>query len=99
MAQNSDAILLESARVHRARLRAAFLHGDLRHRRTTNDNVKRLIGSVVVAAVACAGCAGWSFFQANAGSMRGGTAPVSAPVDPAAAAPTGAAPSDAGGDR
>nr|WP_297427777.1 hypothetical protein [uncultured Actinotalea sp.] len=99
MAQNSDAILLESARVHRARLRAAFLHGDLRHRRTTNDNVKRLIGSVVVAAVACAGCAGWSFFQANAGSLRGGTAPAgapaSAPADPAAAPLT----LDAGGDR
>lgn len=92
MAQNSDAILLESARVHRARLRAAFLHGDLRHRRTTNDNVKRLIGSVVVAAVACAGCAGWSFFQANVGSMRGGAA-VTTP-----ASPPPATPSDAGGD-
>lgn len=89
----SDAILLESARVRRGRLRAAFLHGDLRHRRTTNDNVKRLVGSVVVAAVVCAGCAGWSFFQANAASMRGGV-PVSTP----ASAPTGTT-SDAGGDR
>ncbi|EYR61926.1 hypothetical protein N866_14130 [Actinotalea ferrariae CF5-4] len=72
-----DAVLLESVRVHRARLRAAFVHGELRARRTTTDNVKRLVGSVVVAAVVCAGCAGYSFFQANAGAARpGATAPT-----------------------
>lgn len=65
MARDPDAILLESARVHRARLRAAFLHGDLGERRTTPDNVRRFVGSVVVAAVVSAGCAGWSFVQAN----------------------------------
>lgn len=65
MARDTDTVLLESARVHRARLRAAFLHGGLGERRSTNDNVRRLIGSTVVAAVACAGCAGWSFVQAN----------------------------------
>ncbi|WP_273653051.1 hypothetical protein [Cellulomonas fimi] len=72
MARDPDAVLLESVRVHRARLRAAFLHGDLRDRRTTNDNVRRFVGSVVVAALACAGCAGYSFVQANSGSLRGG---------------------------
>lgn len=75
-----DAVLLESVRVHRARLRAAFIHGELRARRTTTDNVKRLVGSVVVAAVVCAGCAGYSFFQANVGAARpGATAPSTAP--------------------
>ena len=76
MPRDSDAILLESVRVHRARLRAAFLHGDLRARRTTNDNVRRFIGSTVLAAVVCAGCAGYSFVQANAGSLRGGVVPA-----------------------
>lgn len=77
MPRDSDAILLESVRVHRARMRAAFLHGDLRARRATNDNVRRFVGSLVLAAVACAGCAGYAFVQANAGSLRGGVAPTS----------------------
>jgi hypothetical protein len=72
MARDPDAILLESVKVHRGRLRAAFLHGDLRDRRTTNDNVRRFVGSTVVAALMCAGCAGYSFVQANSGSLRGG---------------------------
>ncbi len=72
MARDPDAILLESVKVHRGRLRAAFLHGDLRDRRTTNDNVRRFIGSTVIAALVCAGCAGYSFVQANSGSLRGG---------------------------
>ena len=65
MPADSDALLLESARVRRQRLRAAFLHGDLRSRRLTRDNVRRFVGSTVIAALACAGCAGWSFIQAN----------------------------------
>lgn len=73
MPRDSDAILLESVTTRRARLRAAFLHGDMLGRRTTSDNVRRFIGSIVLAAVACAGCAGYSFVKANAGSVRGGT--------------------------
>lgn len=73
MARDGDAVLLESVRVHRGRLRAAFLHGDLTQRRTTNDNARRFVGSAVLAAVICAGCAGWSFVQANvAGFGPGG---------------------------
>lgn len=82
MARESDAILLESVRVHRARLRAAFVHGALAARRTTNDNVRRFVASTVIAAVACAGCAGWSFLRENLDSMRGSTTPSpTAPVD------------------
>lgn len=77
MARDSDAVLLESVRVHRSRLRGAFLHGDLGDRRTTPDNVRRFIGSTVVAAVLCAGCAGWSFVQANLSSAPGTSAPAS----------------------
>jgi hypothetical protein len=82
MARETDALLLESVRVHRARLRAAFVHGELAARRTTNDNVRRFVASTVVAAVLCAGCAGWSFLRENVGSMRGSTAP--SPTAPAA---------------
>lgn len=73
MPRDSDAVLLESVSTRRARLRSAFLHGDMVGRRTTSDNVRRFIGSIVLAAVACAGCAGYSFVKANAGSMRGGS--------------------------
>lgn len=86
MAHDHDALLLESTRVHRARLRAAYLHGDILSRRTTNDNIRRLIGSFVVAAVISAGCAGFSFVKANIGSMRGAVstpAAPTAPIDPA----------------
>lgn len=58
---NNDAILLESVKTHRARLRGAFLIGELADRRDVNDNVRRLIGSMVLAAVLCAGCVGTSF--------------------------------------
>lgn len=73
MPRDSDAVLLESVSTRRARLRSAFLHGDMVGRRTTSDNVRRFIASIVLAAVACAGCAGYSFVKANAGSMRGGS--------------------------
>ena len=88
MARETDAILLESVRVHRARLRAAFVHGELAARRTTNDNVRRFVASTVIAAVLCAGCAGWSFLRTNLESMRG-TAPATstAPTEPAPTAP------------
>lgn len=58
---NRDAILLETVKTHRARLSSAFVHGELTERRRANDNVRRLVGSVVLAAVLCAGCVGYSF--------------------------------------
>ena len=88
MPRDSDAVLLESVSTRRARLRSAFLHGDMVGRRTTSDNVRRFIGSIVLAAVACAGCAGYSFVKANAGSMRGGSQGTT--VQPPSPTPTGA---------
>ncbi len=63
MAREYDAQLLESVVVRRARLREAFLWGQSRRRLATVDNLKRFAISVVVAAVVCAGCVGWSFLQ------------------------------------
>ncbi len=60
MANNRDTVLLETVRTHRARLLSAFLYGELSERRLANDNVKRLIGSIVLAAVVCTGCVGFS---------------------------------------
>lgn len=61
MSADRDVVLLETVRTHRARLLAAFLFGDLEERRVVNDNRKRVIGSMVLAAVVCAGCVGFSF--------------------------------------
>jgi hypothetical protein len=61
MPNNRDAILLETVKTHRARLLSAFVFGEMADRRIANDNVKRVIGSVVLAAVACAACVGVGF--------------------------------------
>ena len=60
MADETDAVLLEAVRTHRGRLRGAFLLGELAERRAVEDNVKRVVGSLVLAAVVCAGCVGTS---------------------------------------
>jgi len=63
MAREYDAQLLESVAVRRNRLRESLLWGRERRARATMDNLKRLMVSVVLAAVASAGCVGWSFLQ------------------------------------
>lgn len=56
-----DKALLESVTTHRGRLAAAFVHGEQRDRRPVNNNLRRLMGSVILAAVACAACLGTGF--------------------------------------
>lgn len=63
MAREYDAQLLESVAVRRNRMRDSLLWGRERRERATMDNIKRLTISVVLAAVACAGCVGWSFLH------------------------------------
>jgi hypothetical protein len=60
MPTNRDTILLETVRTHRARLLSAFLYGELAERRLGQDNLKRLLGSLVLAAVICTGCVGFA---------------------------------------
>jgi cation transporter-like permease len=56
-----DSLLLESVRVHRSRLSSALVFGPPEARRSVGDNIKRFIGSVVVAAIVCAVCVAVSF--------------------------------------
>lgn len=59
--KDNDSLLLESVSTHRARLASAFVFGGLRDRRVVNDNMKRVMGSIVLAAVVCAVCIAVSF--------------------------------------
>lgn len=63
MAREYDTQLLESVAVRRTRLRESLLWGWNRRMRVCSDNLKTLGVSVVLAAVACAGCVGWSYLQ------------------------------------
>lgn len=63
MARDLDVQLLESVAVRRGRLREALIWGRDRRVRSTVDNAKRLGIGVILAAVAAAGCVGWSFVQ------------------------------------
>lgn len=63
MAREYDVALLESVALRRNRIRESLLWGRQRRARATVDNLTRLGLGVVLAAVACAGCVGWSFVQ------------------------------------
>ncbi|WP_432175179.1 hypothetical protein [Streptomyces sp. Tue6028] len=60
-AQDYDSQLLESVSVRRRRLRDALLFGAQRQRRSVDERVGKVFAGVVIAAVLCAGCVGWSF--------------------------------------
>ncbi|WP_405829462.1 hypothetical protein [Streptomyces sp. NBC_01176] len=60
-AQDYDSQLLESVSVRRRRLRDAVLFGAQRQRRSVDERLGKAFAGIVVAAVLCAGCVGWSF--------------------------------------
>lgn len=57
----SGQVLIETTRTHRKRLSSALAHGELEERQTPNTNAKRVLGSIVVAAVICAVLVGTAF--------------------------------------
>ncbi|MEV2189824.1 hypothetical protein AB0I02_02315 [Streptomyces phaeochromogenes] len=62
-AQDYDSQLLESVSARRRRLRDAVLFGAQRQRRSLDERLGRVFAGVVIAAVLCAGCVGWSFIS------------------------------------
>jgi hypothetical protein len=76
VARDLDAQLLESVRVRRLRLGDAFVHGSLAARRTLNNNARRLLVGLMVAAIACAGCAGTSFVREHLHSSAAAPTPT-----------------------
>ncbi|GAA3827864.1 hypothetical protein GCM10022403_071340 [Streptomyces coacervatus] len=94
-AQDYDSQLLESVSVRRRRLRDAVLFGGQRQRRTVDERLGKVFAGVVIAAVLCAGCVGWSFVshrvlgQSGQSSNPYGTSTM-VPSSPPTQAPTGA---------
>lgn len=62
-AHDYDSQLLESVSVRRRRLRDALLFGAQRQRRSMDERWGKVFAGVVIAAVVCAGCVGWSFIS------------------------------------
>ncbi|MGQ4383726.1 hypothetical protein [Streptomyces sp. SAS_270] len=92
-AQDYDSQLLESVSVRRRRLRDALLFGAQRQRRTVDERLGKLVAGVVIAAVLCAGCVGWSFVSHRliGKSAYGSSVPSSPPPAPSASASPSAA--------
>ncbi|MGW2232424.1 hypothetical protein [Streptomyces sp. NPDC001759] len=91
-ARDYDSQLLESVSVRRRRLRDAVLFGGQRQRRTVDERLGKVFAGVVIAAVLCAGCVGWSFVSHRVlgkSSSPYGTS-TTAPSSLPAQAPTGA---------
>lgn len=61
MSRQEDQALLEAVKTHRERLLAAFLFGSLGRRRVASTLLNRLLVGLVLAAIACAVCAGVAF--------------------------------------
>ncbi|MEU6553163.1 hypothetical protein ABZ915_23185 [Streptomyces sp. NPDC046915] len=90
-AHDYDNQLLESVSVRRRRLRDAVLFGAQRQRRSLDERVGKVFAGVVIAAVVCAGCVGWSFVSHRVigKSPYGGVTTVpSGPASPAASTPS-----------
>ncbi|GAA1419888.1 hypothetical protein HCJ93_21900 [Streptomyces sp. SBST2-5] len=90
-AQDYDNQLLESVAVRRRRLRDALLFGPLRQRRTFDERLGKLFAGIVIAAVACAGCVGWSFISHRVmkeGPYASPTGPQSVPSASPSSSPT-----------
>ncbi|PBC64066.1 hypothetical protein BKI49_10210 [Streptomyces sp. Tue6028] len=92
-AQDYDSQLLESVSVRRRRLRDALLFGAQRQRRTVDERLGKMVAGVVIAAVLCAGCVGWSFVSHRLIGKRGygSSVPSSPPSVPSASASPSAA--------
>lgn len=87
MPPSHDTILVETVRARRARLQSALLHGGLAQRRPATDNVRRLVGSCLAAAVGCVGCIGFAIVVGVLADRDTGRGLPGRAVPPAAVSP------------
>lgn len=87
MSGNYGTQVIESVAVRRRRLREAWLFGAERAKNTLNEQTGKVLASVMIGAVACAGCAGVSYFKSSQAKEKQNqqptpTATTSGPVSP-----------------
>ncbi|ARD42543.1 hypothetical protein [Actinomyces gaoshouyii] len=68
MPRDNDSAILESAKVHHARLRIALLRG--RSSTAVRRTAPPMIGSLVVAALISAGCVGYGYLSTHLDTIR-----------------------------
>jgi hypothetical protein len=74
--------VIESVAVRRRRLREAWLFGAERAKNTLNEQTGRILASVMIAALACAGCAGVAYFKSAQAKENQQQETPSGPVNP-----------------
>jgi len=76
--------VIESVAVRRRRLREAWLFGAERAKNTLNEQTGRVLASVMIAALACAGCAAVSYFKSAQAkeNQQPGSSVTTGPVNP-----------------
>jgi hypothetical protein len=74
--------VIESVAVRRRRLREAWLFGAERAKNTLNEQTGRILASVMIAALACAGCAGVAYFKSAQAKENQQQQTPSGPVNP-----------------
>jgi len=79
VSRHEDQALLEAVKTHRDRLHGAFLGGSAGVKRGVKTLTGRLIGSLVIAAIACAICVGVSFVLSVLPTLK---KPPATPVSP-----------------
>ena len=87
MSGNYGTQVIESVAVRRRRLREAWLFGAERAKNTLNEQTGKVLASVMIGAVACAGCAGVSYFKTSMAKEKQNqqptpTATTTGPVSP-----------------
>ncbi|MEU7584300.1 hypothetical protein AB0B50_42735 [Streptomyces sp. NPDC041068] len=89
-AQDYDSQLLESVSVRRRRLRDALLFGSQRQRRSVDERLGKVFAGVVIGALLCAGCVGWSFISHRliGKGPYSSSVPSTSPSTPASSSPS-----------
>jgi hypothetical protein len=87
MSGNYGTQVIESVAVRSRRRREAWLFGAERAKNTLNEQTGKVLASVMIGAVACAGCAGVSYFKTSQAKEKQNqqptpTATTSGPVSP-----------------
>jgi hypothetical protein len=93
MSGSYDTQVIEAVAVRRRRLREAWLFGADRIRNKLNEQTGKVFASVMIGAVACAGCAGVSYFKNSMAKEKQQQQPTPAVTTTLPTAPVSAQPS------